>query len=137
MWYDEREIPYDLLVSIPLNTGAEVVGKAGLGDELNFIPVNKFTFLSNKHPNVFALGDAAAVPASKAGSVAHFAVEGFGENFVRYTEGRPLLPPARVACARPVGRQEGLIFADHIGASPVPPEPVAAVIAVGRGVPDT
>ena len=46
--YDEREVPYDLLVSIPLNKGADVVGKSGLGDELNFSPVNKHTFLSDQ-----------------------------------------------------------------------------------------
>jgi sulfide:quinone oxidoreductase len=90
--YDETEVPYDLLVSIPLNTGAEVVGKSGLGDELNFVPVDKQTFLSNKHDNLFVLGDAAAVPTSKAGSVAHFAVETFGENFVHYTRGHVLKP---------------------------------------------
>ena len=31
----------DLLVSIPLNMGAPVIGKSGLGDELNFVPVDK------------------------------------------------------------------------------------------------
>ena len=46
--YDEREVEYDLLVSVPLNKGADVVGKSGLGDELNFSPVNKHTFLSDK-----------------------------------------------------------------------------------------
>jgi sulfide:quinone oxidoreductase len=90
--YDEREVEYDLLVSIPLNKGAEVVSKSGLGDELNYVPVNKNTFLSDKFANIFVLGDASNIPASKAGSVAHFAIDTFGENFVRYTEGLPLLP---------------------------------------------
>jgi sulfide:quinone oxidoreductase len=90
--YDEREVPYDLLVTIPLNKGAEVVGKSGLGDVLNYIPVNKHTFLSDKFANVFVLGDASNAPASKAGSVTHYAVDLFGENFIRYTEGKELLP---------------------------------------------
>ncbi len=34
--YDEREIEYDLLVSIPLNKGAEFIGRSGLGNELNY-----------------------------------------------------------------------------------------------------
>ena len=34
--YDEHEIGYDLLVSVPLNKGADFVGKSGLGDELNY-----------------------------------------------------------------------------------------------------
>jgi sulfide:quinone oxidoreductase len=36
---------------------------------------------------MFVLGDAASVPTSKAGSVAHFAVEIFADNFVRYIDG--------------------------------------------------
>lgn len=90
--YDEREIGYDLLVSIPLNKGADVIGKSGLGDELNFSPVNKNTLLSDRFANIFVLGDASNAPASKAGSVAHFAIDLFGENFVRYTRGQELLP---------------------------------------------
>jgi sulfide:quinone oxidoreductase len=90
--YDEIEVEYDLLVTIPLNKGADVVGKSGLGDPLNYIPVNKHTFLSNKFDNIFVLGDASNAPASKAGSVAHFAVDVFGDNFVRYTNGQELLP---------------------------------------------
>jgi sulfide:quinone oxidoreductase len=90
--YDEREIPYDLLVSIPLNKGADVVGKSGLGDELNYSPVNKYTFLSDRCDNIFVLGDASNIPASKAGSVTHFAVDMFADNFMRYIEGQELLP---------------------------------------------
>lgn len=88
--YDERAVEYDLLVSIPVNKGADVIGKSGLGDELNFSPVNKHTFLSDKFDNIFVLGDAANAPTSKAGSVAHYAVDLFGENFKHYTEGKPL-----------------------------------------------
>lgn len=88
--YDEREIPYDLLVSVPLNKGADVIGKSGLGDDLNFSPVNEHTFLSDKFDNIFVLGDASNAPTSKAGSVAHYAVDLFGENFKHYTEGKQL-----------------------------------------------
>ncbi len=90
--YDEREISYDLLVSIPLNKGADVVGKSGLGDELNFSPVDKHTFLSDKYDNIFVLGDASNAPTSKAGSVAHFAIDLWGENFIHYIAGKELKP---------------------------------------------
>jgi sulfide:quinone oxidoreductase len=85
--YDEREVPYDLLVTIPVNMGAEFVTRSGLGDELNHVPVDKHTFLSNDYDNIFAIGDAADLPTSKAGSVAHFAVEIFTENFLRHIDG--------------------------------------------------
>ncbi len=88
--YDEREIPYDLLVTIPTNMGADFVGVSGLGDELNHVKVDKHTFLAVGQDNVFALGDAAALPTSKAGSVAHFAVEVFVDNFLNHIEGRPM-----------------------------------------------
>jgi sulfide:quinone oxidoreductase len=85
--YDEQEVAYDLLVSVPLNMGAEVIARSGLGDSLNYVAVDKHTFVSPRYPEIFALGDAAALPTSKAGSVAHFAVECFAENFVHYVEG--------------------------------------------------
>jgi sulfide:quinone oxidoreductase len=87
---DEREIPFDLLVTIPVNMGADFIGRSGLGDDLNYVPVNKETFLSRDFANIFALGDASDIPASKAGSVAHFAVDMFAENFVDYVNGRPM-----------------------------------------------
>jgi len=88
--YDEREIPFDLLVTVPLNMGADFVGRSGLGDDLNYVKVDKDTFLSTRHDNIFALGDAADLPTSKAGSVAHFAVEIFADNFLQHIAGRPM-----------------------------------------------
>jgi sulfide:quinone oxidoreductase len=88
--YDEREIPFDLLVTVPVNMGADFVGRSGLGDELNYVPVDKHTLLSTKYPNIFALGDASDIPASKAGSVAHFACEVFVENFLKHIDGLPM-----------------------------------------------
>ncbi len=88
--FDEREIPFDLLVTVPLNMGADFVARSGLGDELNFVPVDKHTLLSTQYDNIFALGDASNIPASKAGSVAHFAVDIFTHNFLEHIEGRPM-----------------------------------------------
>lgn len=87
---DEREIPFDLLVTVPLNMGADFLADSGLGDDLNYVPVDKETFLSKNYENIFALGDASDIPASKAGSVAHFAVEMFSKNFVNYVAGKPM-----------------------------------------------
>ena len=85
--FDETEVPYDLLVTIPVNMGAEFVARSGLGNELNLVPVDKFTQQAVSHPNIFALGDANDIPASKAGSVAHFEVDVFVENFLQYVRG--------------------------------------------------
>lgn len=88
--YDEREIPFDLLVTVALNMGADYIARSGLGNELNFVPVDKGTFLSNEWNNIFAIGDAADLPTSKAGSVAHFAVDIFTENFLQHIKGQPM-----------------------------------------------
>ena len=71
--YDEREMPFDLLVTIPLHGGAAFVERSpGLGDDLGFVPTDPRTLQSLVKPNVFAIGDATNVPTSKAGSVTHF-----------------------------------------------------------------
>jgi sulfide:quinone oxidoreductase len=86
--YDEREIPYDLLVSVPTNMGADFIGRSGMGDELNFVPTNKFTLQSEKWQNVWVMGDATNVPASKAGSVVHFQLHTMVNNILAHMHGK-------------------------------------------------
>lgn len=89
--YDGREVPFDLAVVVPLHSGAEYVGRSeGLGDDLNFVPVDKGTLQTHAKPNIFAIGDATNVPASKAGSVTHFEGEVLCENIIRFLDGREL-----------------------------------------------
>ncbi len=88
--YDEREVPFDLLVTVPLNMGADFIARSGLGDELNYVPVDKHTLLSKAHDTIFAIGDANDIPTSKAGSVAHFAVDIFTGNFLQHIAGKPM-----------------------------------------------
>ncbi len=88
--YDERELSYDLLVSIPTHTGAEFVEASGIGDELAFIPTDKHTLLAKDLPDVFVLGDATDLPSSKAGSVAHFQSEVLATNLLRAARGESL-----------------------------------------------
>jgi sulfide:quinone oxidoreductase len=89
--WDEREVPFDLLVTVPLHGGAPYIGRSeGLGDGLGFVPTNQQTLQSLVKPNVFAIGDATNIPTSKAGSVAHFEGEVLEENIARFLEGREL-----------------------------------------------
>jgi sulfide:quinone oxidoreductase len=88
--YDGREVAFDLLVTVPVNMGADFVARSGLGDELNYVPVDKHTLLATGHANIFAVGDASDIPASKAGSVAHFASEVFVDNFLERAAGLPM-----------------------------------------------
>ena len=90
--YDEQEVPFDLLVSIPINMGADFIGESDMGDadDLNFVPTNKETLQSKQHQNIFVIGDATNVPTSKAGSVAHFMAEVLVQNVLDFIEGKPL-----------------------------------------------
>jgi sulfide:quinone oxidoreductase len=85
-----REIPFDLLVTVPTNKGDDLIERSGLGDDLNYVPTNKGSLQSLAHKNVFAIGDATNIPASKAGSVAHFEAEILTENILRFIKDLPL-----------------------------------------------
>jgi sulfide:quinone oxidoreductase len=88
--YGGQEVPFDLLVTVPLNKGAEFIGRSGMGDELNYVSTNKHTLQTTIKENIFAIGDATSLPASKAGSVAHFEAEILTENILRYINGEEL-----------------------------------------------
>ena len=89
--YDGREVPFDLAVVVPLHGGQAYVERSpGLGDELGFVPTDQRTLQSKAAPNVFVIGDAADIPASKAGSVAHFEGDILARNITRYLAGEPL-----------------------------------------------
>lgn len=86
--WDEREIPFDLLITIPTNMGSEAIKRSGMGDEFNYIPTDKHTLQSKNWENIFVIGDATDLPASKAGSVAHFEGDILFENFMDVINGR-------------------------------------------------
>jgi sulfide:quinone oxidoreductase len=90
--YGGLEIEFDLLVTVPTNMGAKFIEESGFGDDLNFIPTDKHTLQSKFSDNIFVIGDATDLPASKAGSVAHFQAEVLTENIIKHIAGETLLP---------------------------------------------
>ena len=120
--YDEREVPFDLLVTVPLNMGADFIARSGLGDELNYVPVNRHTLQSKAFETIFALGDANDIPTSKAGSVAHFSVEVFVENFVDLVEGLPMTRSfdGHANCFVESGDGKGLLIDFNYDTEPLP-----------------
>ena len=128
--YDEREIPFDLLVTVPLNMGADFVARSGLGDELNYVPVDKHTQLSTAFDNIFAIGDASDIPASKAGSVAHFAVEIFVDNFLEHIRGLPMTGAfdGHANCFVESGGDKALLIDFNYDTEPLPGKYPLAVV---------
>jgi len=121
--WDERVEPFDLLVTVPLHMGAEFVGRSpGLGDDMGFVLTDPATLQAKVRPNIFALGDATNVPASKAGSVAHFQAEILTENVVAYLAEREL--PASFDghsnCFIETGYGRGLLIDFNYDVEPLP-----------------
>ncbi len=120
--FDEREIDYDLLVTIPLNMGADYIARSDLGDDLNYVPVDQYTLLSKKYDNIFAVGDASDIPASKAGSVAHFAMDLFPANFMNHIQGLKMTEPfdGHANCFIETGHGKGLLIDFNYETEPLP-----------------
>jgi sulfide:quinone oxidoreductase len=127
--WDDREVPFDLLVTIPLHGGSGIVERSpGLGDELGFVLVDRATLQAEAAPNVFAIGDATNVPTSKAGSVAHFEGETLVPNIRRFLAGRELEASfdGHTNCFIETGFGKALLIDFNYEIEPVPgmfPEP--------------
>ena len=120
--YDERELPYDLLVSVPTHSGAEFVGASGLGNELNFVPTEKHTLRVKGHERLFAMGDATDLPSSKAGSTAHFQADVLEVNLLRAAAGDALEPgfDGHANCFVETGGGKALLIDFNYDVEPLP-----------------
>ena len=90
--YGGEEVPYDLLVAIPPNFGSQCIIDSGMGDPLGYVETDHNTLKAKKFERIFVVGDAANVPTSKAGAVAHYEADTIIENLVREMDGQPALP---------------------------------------------
>ncbi len=120
--WDENEVEYDLLVTIPTNIGDPVIERSGMGDELNFIPTHPKTLQSKNWDNIFVIGDATNLPSSKAGSVAHFQADVLQENILRAIDGLPLKEDfdGHANCFIESGFGKGLLIDFNYDVEPLP-----------------
>jgi sulfide:quinone oxidoreductase len=89
--FDDRTVGFDLAVMVPVHGGQAYVSRSpGLGDALGFVPCDERTLQSKASPDIFVIGDAADIRASKAGSVAHFEGETLVRNIRSFLAGEPL-----------------------------------------------
>lgn len=80
-------LPYDLLVMVPPHRPAKVLLDSGLADTESGIRVD-YNTLQTKWDNVYAIGDCADMPASKAGGVAHQEADVLAHNLVAEITGK-------------------------------------------------
>jgi len=121
--YDGSEVEFDLAVVIPLHGGADYVHNSpGLGDELGFIPCDNATLQSKAKPNIFAIGDAADVPTSKAGSVAHFEGEILVDNIDAFLRGQEMVErfDGHANCFIETGYSKALLIDFNYETEPLP-----------------
>ena len=120
--WDDKEVPYDLLVTIPPNMGDAMIERSGLGDEMNYVPTDKSTLQSKAHANIFVIGDATDVPTSKAGSVAHFESEVLTENILHFIRGEKLTCQfdGHANCFIESGHHKGFLIDFNYTQEPVP-----------------
>lgn len=90
--FDCREINYDLLIAIPPNFGAKCLLDSEMTDPMGYVETDLHTLKAKKFDHVYVIGDAANLPTSKAGAVAHYEAEVLAENLKREIDGHPPLP---------------------------------------------
>jgi sulfide:quinone oxidoreductase len=90
--YDGREVNYDLLVSIPPNFGAQCIIDSNMGDPMGYVDTDHNTLKAKNFDRVYVIGDAANVPTSKAGAVAHYEADVVADNLLREIDGQPPWP---------------------------------------------
>ncbi len=120
--FDNMEVNYDLLITIPTNLGAKVIERSGIGDDFYFVPADRNTLLSKIKDNIFVVGDASNLPSSKAGSVAHFQVEIAVENIIRRMDEKELLPDfdGHANCFIESGFGNGILIDFNYDTEPLP-----------------
>jgi sulfide:quinone oxidoreductase len=90
--YGGEEVNYDLLVAIPPNFGAQCIIDSGMGDPMGYVDTDHHTLKAKSFDHIYVIGDAANVPTSKAGAVAHYEADTIVNNLKREIDGQPPLP---------------------------------------------
>ncbi|MFC4541330.1 NAD(P)/FAD-dependent oxidoreductase [Halosolutus amylolyticus] len=118
------EMDYDLLVAIPPHAGSDLVTDAGLGED-GWVDVDKHTLEATNAEDVYAIGDIADVPTSKAGSVAHYEAGVVADRLA--SRARGTVPTAtydgKTVCFLEAGMDEATFIEFSYGEEPFVREP--------------
>lgn len=89
---EKVEVPFDFLHITPPQIAPEEIGKSPIGSGKGWVPVDQETLQHVKFPNIFALGDIAAVPKGKTGGSVRKQYKVVVENLIAVMEGKKVLP---------------------------------------------
>lgn len=117
-----EKIPYDLLISIPPNFGAQWVEDSNMGDPMCYIDTDHNTLKTKNYDNIYVVGDATNVPTSKAGSVAHYESDIVVENLVLEIEDQEPKPSfdGHSTCFICTGYDKALLIDFNYTVEPLP-----------------
>jgi sulfide:quinone oxidoreductase len=120
--YGGEEVPYDLLVSIPPNFGAQCIIDSGMGDPMGYMDTDNFTLKAKNYDAIYVIGDAANVPTSKAGAVAHYEADVVADNLMREIDGQPPRPDydGHATCFVVTGYEKGSLLDFNYKIEPLP-----------------
>ncbi len=90
--FEDVAVPYDFLHITPPQKAPKEIGDSPIGSGKGWVPVNQDTLQHVKYPNVFALGDIAAVPKGKTGGSVRKQYKVVVENLMAVMEGKKELP---------------------------------------------
>ena len=116
------KIGYDLLVAIPPNFGAQFIEDSGIGDPMCFVETDNFTLKAKNYDNMYVIGDATNVPASKAGAVAHYESDTVVDNLILEINGREPKPTfdGHATCFICSGYEKALLIDFNYEVEPLP-----------------
>lgn len=120
--HDGKRVGYDLLVSIPPNFGDAAILNSELGDPMGYVETDKHTMKAKGLDRVYVIGDASNVPASKAGSSAHYQSSSVVENIVREIDGQEPRPSydGHATCFLASGHEKAILLDFNYEVEPLP-----------------
>jgi sulfide:quinone oxidoreductase len=128
-------VDFGLLIAVPPHLGAEVVRASHIGDNDGWIPADKHTMVMKGHPGVYVLGDAADIPISKSGVVAHLQSKVVAKNIVSEVEGssKILEYNGRINCPMETGHRRALFVSGTYTSPPPKQNPTMLKYVMKKG----
>lgn len=121
------QVPYDFLHIAPPQKAPKEIGDSPLGSGKGWVPVDQYTLQHVKYPNVFALGDVAAIPKGKTGGSVRKQYKVVVENLIAVMEGKKELPAkynGYTVCPLVTGLGTVMLAEFGYGKDPMPSFPV-------------